>query len=154
MIDVVRTAGSRPVGLAAREIVRLESGIPQYGLEIDGDTTPLELGQSGTVDFRKPRFHGRRALMHSISAEFTRSLVALRVEIERPLEMEAEIVVEGFPIGRITSFAISPMLRCKLALGFISAIKAKPGTAVFIRNRDGKSYRAEVIRPGFLGVQR
>jgi aminomethyltransferase len=153
IIEVLRSAGSRPVGLAAREIVRLESGIPQYGLEIDEDTTPLEIGQNGSVDFRKTRFFGRRALMHSLSAEFTRALVALRVEMDRPLEMDAEIIMDNFPIGRITSFAISPMLRCKLALGFVSVVRLKPGTAVSLRNKDGQVYRAEIIRPGLSAAQ-
>lgn len=152
--DVVRNMGSRPVGFAGREILRVESGYPQYGLEIDPETTPLEITQSPAVDFRKPKFIGRRALMHSLSAEFTRALVAVKVEMDRPLEMGAELLADSFPIGRVTSFAISPVLRCKVALAFVSSIRSKPGTAIMLRNRDGQTYRGEITKPGNIAINR
>lgn len=152
--EVVRSMGSRPVGFAGREILRVESGLPQYGLEIDQETTPLEITQSPAVDFRKPRFVGRRALMHSLSAEFTRVLVAVKVEMDRPLEMGAEVLADSFPVGRVTSFAISPLMRCRMALAFVSSIRSKPGTVVTLRNRDGHTYRGEIVRPGNISITR
>lgn len=150
LADTVTKMGSRPVGMRAREIYRVESGQPLHGKEIDEETTPLELGQGAMCDFRKKDFNGRRALMHSVSAEFQRQLSAFRIEAESPAEAGAEIVMEGFPLGRLTSVAISPVMRCKLALGFVSSLNSKPGNAVTIQNADGKSYRATIMKPGQL----
>lgn len=148
LAEVVRTMGARPIGFTAREILRLESGLPQFSLEIDEDTTPLEVNGGNYVDFTKPDFYGRRALMHAASAEFQRTMTAVRAEMDRPVDLQTEIVADGFPVGRITSFAISPVMRCKLALGFVLNGTFKAGANVVLRNGEGQTFRGDLLRPG------
>jgi len=148
--DAARAAGARPIGHAAREIFRVESGIPRQGLEIDSDITPLELNHGELIDFEKKVFNGRRALLHSTSSEFSRSLVALRTEMSQPLEPGQDVIFDTMPIGRVTSVVSSPMLRCKLALGLVNSMKAIPGTPVKVATREGNLIAAEVLKPGAI----
>jgi glycine cleavage system aminomethyltransferase T len=78
--EAARATGARHIGHAAHDILRIESGIPAVGFDVDEDTTPIEINQITQVDFTKRVFIGRRALMHSTAGETSRSLVSLKFD--------------------------------------------------------------------------
>jgi aminomethyltransferase len=146
--EASRATGARPIGLTAREIYRVETGIPAHSAEYDENTTPVELGRGDEIDFTKGEFEGRRALLHSTSSDMSRVLVALRLEANAAVERGAEILFESLPVGVVTSTVVSPALRVRLALGFVNVMKAAPGTSVKVCDKAGAGIPAEILKPG------
>lgn len=145
--EASRATGARPIGLAASEIYRVESGIPRNGAEISPAVTPIELNQPTGVDFAKGAFVGRRAMLHASAAETTKALVTLRMDVNAAVEPGAELLFDSFPIGRVTSTVVSPALRCRLALGFINTVKSAAGTTVKVRAKGDAVVPCEVVKP-------
>ncbi|CAN5480742.1 glycine cleavage system aminomethyltransferase GcvT [soil metagenome] len=144
-VEASRATGARAVGQAAREIVRIESGVPTHGAEINAETTPIDINEQAAIDFTKKSFNGRRALMHSASSEFSRSLVSLKLDPTAVIEVGSEILFESLPIGIITSTVLSPATRSRIAMGFINTMKSAPGTAVKVKGKNGL-VAAEVVK--------
>lgn len=145
--EIGRTMGATPVGQTVMEIVRVESGFARVGKEIDEETTPLEINQTSRIDFTKRRFLGRRALLHSSSSEFTRSLVTMKLASEGPVGPDCEILCDRIPVGRLTSVVTSPYLKSRVALGYVNSLKANPGTMLQIASGGDVFVMAEVMRP-------
>lgn len=143
-----RLLGARPAGTDAIEILRVENGLPAMGSEMDGDTTPLEVDQATYVDFHKPRFSGRRAMLHSTSSEFSRTLTGLRITGDQVPPPGSEVLFDGMNVGRITSSVASPATGGPLALAFINSVKATPGNQMMVQSADGPAALAETIRLG------
>jgi aminomethyltransferase len=148
--EAARATGARPIGLAAREIYRVESGIPRNGLEMGTSTTPIELNQPTGVDFAKGYFVGRRAMLHASASETTKLLVGLRLDMNAAIEPGAELLYDTLPIGVVTSTVVSPALRCRLALGFVNSVKSAPGTTIKVRSRGDNVIPCEVVKPADL----
>ena len=144
--EAARATGARHIGHAAHDILRIESGIPAVGFDVDEDTTPIEINQITQVDFTKRVFIGRRALMHSTAGETSRSLVSLKFDGMARIQAGAEILFETIPVGRITSAAQSPFYRSAIALGYINSYKAVTGTRLSVRSEDGQLNACEVMR--------
>lgn len=148
VLNAGQLLGARPVGLEAMETLRVEHGLPAMGTEMDEDTTPLEVEQAAFVDFHKRRFSGRRAMLHSTTSEFSRTLAALRITGDQVPPPGSEVLFDGMNIGRITSSAPSPIHGTPLALAFVNAVKAAPGTQLMVQSPDGPAALAETIRLG------
>ncbi len=142
----------RPVGFTAREMARIETGRASAGTEWDGRVTPFEVGEESRVDFHKPKFLGKRALLHSSTDEFSRRLVLMRFEegFEPARGMEVRSV--GTPVGRLSSTCQSPAWGCPVALGFVHWMKSAPGTMLEASGEDGKESSAEVISPKIMSA--
>ena len=113
-------AGLTPAGLAARDTLRLEAGMPLYGHELGLDTTPFDVQSGRLVDFDKADFIGRTALLAAKEAP-TRRLVGVEVEGRRPAR-EGYVVLDaasGNPIGQLTSGTKSPTLGTLIAMALI-----------------------------------
>ncbi len=147
LIDAANATGGAPVGTAAQEIVRVESGIPRVDVEAKTDVTPLEIGQTSRVHFQKRKFPGRRALLHSTSAEFPRSLICLKFSTDVTVRPGAEILFDRLPIGYVTSATVSPKDQRSIALGFVNSVKSEPGTRLQTEGPEGRLLTAEVFRP-------
>ncbi|MBI1292565.1 hypothetical protein GC173_15205 [bacterium] len=148
--EAARATGARPIGLAAREIYRVETGIPRNGHEIGGNSTPIELNQPTGVDFAKGNFIGRRAMLHASASDVTRALVGLRLDANAVIDQGAELLYDTLPIGIVTSTVVSPALRCRLALAFVNTVKSAPGSTIKVRSRGDAVIPCEVIRPADL----
>jgi aminomethyltransferase len=115
-------AGLVPAGLAARDTLRLEAGMPLYGNELGPDTTPFEAGLGRVVKFDKPGdFVGRSALAALASAEPPRRLVGLRVESRRVARHGYPVLANGVACGVVTSGAPSPTLGHPIAMAYLNA---------------------------------
>jgi len=115
--------GMVPVGLAARDTLRLEAGMPLYGNELTIETTPFDVGSGRLVKFTETGFVGSDAL--AVAADEPHQfLVGLHVEGRRPARTGYEVHVGGTPIGVITSGALSPTLGVPIAIARLNRTPA------------------------------
>ena len=139
LLDGVRGAGGGPVGLGARDTLRLEAGMPLYGNELDRTTTPFDAGLGRVVKLDKPGdFVGRAALEKAAADGPKRRLVGLTVE-------GRGIARHGYPVhagerrtGAVTSGTQSPTLGVPIAMAYVSPTDAEPATMLDIEIRDAR----------------
>jgi aminomethyltransferase len=113
-------AGAAPVGLGARDTLRLEAGMCLYGNELDAETTPLEAGISFAVHLEKdPRFIGQRALLTEDTEGLRKKLVGFEME-GRGIARHGHPVTSGAEIvGTVTSGTLSPTLNRAIGLALV-----------------------------------
>ena len=151
--DALTAAGSPfglvPVGLGARDTLRLEAGMPLYGNELDRTTTPFEAGLGRVVHFDKPGdFVGSEALREASLREAARVLVGL-VVIGRGIARHGHRVLsEGMAVGLVTSGTHSPTLGRPIAMAYVPPRMAEVGRTLQIEIR-GQAVPAEVVRLPF-----
>lgn len=140
--------GIKPIGLGARDTLRLEMGFCLYGNDIDDKTSPLEAGLGWVTKFNK-EFTNSTALASQKGAGVSQKLVGFEM-IERGIPRhDYEIVdAEGNNIGKVTSGTQSPSLQKAIGLGYVKTEFAKEGTEIFIKIRDN-SVKAKVVKPPF-----
>lgn len=122
-------AGIEPAGLGARDTLRLEAGFPLHGHELGPGITPLQAGLGWVVAWTKDHFCGRDALAAERDRGVARRLVGIATEGRRPPRAECPIVIDGEPVGHVTSGNFSPTLGHGIALGFVPPA-IETGTAV------------------------
>ena len=143
----------RPIGLGARDSLRLEAGLPLYGHDLDTDITPLEADLGFAISKRR-RAEGGFAGWYRISRELEegtiRRRVGLSIEGRQPVREGAMVVDdEGNDVGKVTSGGFSPMLEAPIAMAYVPAAMAEPGSAVSLAQR-GKVLQAKVVPMPFL----
>ncbi|MEG9249879.1 glycine cleavage system aminomethyltransferase GcvT [Arthrobacter sp. Soc17.1.1.1] len=123
--------GLLPCGLAARDSLRLEAGMPLYGHELGLDTNPFEAGLGPVVSTKKTDdFVGRSVLEPLKAVEPARRLVGLRAVGRRSARAGYDVVVDGARVGTVTSGLPSPTLGYPVALAYVEAAHAVIGTEV------------------------
>jgi len=126
-----RPFGMAPIGLAARDTLRLEVGYCLYGNDIDDTTTPLEAGLQWTVKLDKPDFLGKAALVAQKEAGLKQKLMGLTIEQPGMIARGGMAVqVNGAVAGRVTSGTMSPTLRKSIAMAYVPTGSAKAGSVV------------------------
>ena len=146
--------GALPVGLGARDTLRVEAGLRLYGGDMDEATTPLEAGLAWTVAFHKPRFIGRDALLKHQEAGVTRKVVGFELSQGPVPRQGAELLADAGggaglrPVGTVTSGTFSPILSRPLGMGYVEPAFAKPGTALMLTVR-AQRYAATVVKLPF-----
>lgn len=140
--------GIKPIGLAARDTLRLEMGFCLYGNDIDDTTSPLEAGLGWITKFTKD-FTNSTSLKQQKEAGVAKKLIGFEM-IDRGIPRhDYEIVdAEGTVIGKVTSGTQSPSLKKAIGMGYVSADKAAPGSEIFINIRD-KKLLAQVVKVPF-----
>ena len=117
--DAIVAAGVLPAGLGARDTLRLEAGLPLHGHELGPGITPLQAGLGWVVGWTKPAFRGKEALETEKAVGPHRRLRGLAVEGRRPPRAGYPVLVEGTPMGEVTSGNFSPVLGHGIALAFL-----------------------------------
>jgi aminomethyltransferase len=143
----------RPIGLGARDSLRLEAGLPLYGHDLDEQTTPIAADLLFAVNKRR-RSEGGFAGADRILAELEQGAVQKRigftVEGRQPVREGARILdTEGNEIGRVTSGGFSPSLEAPIGMGYVAASLAEVGTTLTVEQR-GKLFRATVAAMPFV----
>jgi len=142
----------KPIGLGARDSLRLEAGLPLYGHDLDETVSPVEAGLNFAVARRRrdaADFPGATRILSELGGVLDRVRVGLFVE-GAPAREGAEILDQyGAAIGRVTSGGFSPSLNRAIALGFVPPDKAEPGTPLQVLVR-GKPQLAEVTATPFV----
>lgn len=144
LIEAGAPLGLLPVGLGARDTLRLEAGFSLYGHEITETTDLLEAGLGWIVALDKPDFIGREALLRSKAQGLKRKLVGLKM-VEQGIPREGCVVArEGVNLGVVTSGTMSPTLQQGIALAYVDAAYASPGQSLSVMIRDAAK-RVEVV---------
>lgn len=139
-----------PVGLGARDTLRLEMGYCLYGNDIDDNTSPLEAGLGWITKLQKGDFNSSEIFKTQKAEGVKRKLVGLSVE-ERRVPRHGYLIVNdsGDEIGHVTSGTQSPTLGTPIGMGYVGIEYAEPGTQVFIV-AGRKQLPAIVAKPPFV----
>ncbi|NOQ75714.1 MAG: glycine cleavage system aminomethyltransferase GcvT [Crocinitomix sp.] len=140
--------GIKPIGLAARDTLRLEMGFCLYGNDIDDTTSPLEAGLGWITKFTN-EFTNSENLKAQKVAGVTKKLVGFEL-IDRGIPRHDYVIndADGNNIGRVTSGTMSPTTNKAIGLGYVTVENAALGTEIFIEVRN-KQIKAVVSKPPF-----
>jgi aminomethyltransferase len=143
--------GIKPIGLAARDTLRLEMGYCLYGNDIDDTPSPLEAGLGWITKFSKD-FVNSEALARQKEAGVERKLVGFQLE-ERGIPRHDYPVTdaEGNPVGRVTSGTMSPSLGVGIGMGYVPVGLSAPGTEIHIQIRKNLLPATVVKLPFYKG---
>ena len=143
--------GIKPIGLGARDTLRLEAGLHLYGNDLDENTTPIEAGLSWSVPKDKEAdYNGKEVIMNQIKNGVTKKLVGLKMLDKSIARHEYEVYKDGEKVGVITSGAPSPMLGANIALAYVKNDKdICTGSTVQVMIRE-KLHDAEVVKRPFV----
>lgn len=143
----------KPVGLGARDSLRLEAGLPLYGHDLDLDTTPVMAGLTFAIQKRRRAegsFPGASRIVAEIENGPPVKRVGFDVEGRQPVREGALVLDgEGNEVGKITSGGFSPSLQRPIAMGYVAAGLAEPGTELKLQQR-GKLFDAAVAAMPFV----
>jgi aminomethyltransferase len=148
IFDAGKPYNIKPIGLAARDTLRLEMGYCLYGNDIDDNTSPLEAGLGWITKFTK-EFISAPLFKKQKEEGLKRKLIGL-VMIDKgiPRSHYELCNLEGMKIGEITSGTMSPMLNYGVALGYVETKYAKEETEIMVNVR-GKLLKAKVVKLPF-----
>jgi aminomethyltransferase len=148
IMEAGKRAGLEPVGLGARDTLRLEMAYMLYGNDITDTTSPLEAGLGWTVKLKKSGdFIGRETLLRQKAEGLSRKLVGFTLEGRRIARHDMVIESAGREVGRVTSGTHSPSLGLPIGMGYVESASAKEGTPLSIRAGDSLLAGRVVPRP-------
>lgn len=141
--------GMKPIGLAARDTLRLEMGYCLYGNDIDGTTSPLEAGLGWITKLSKEDFIGKEKTAALKEKGISRKLVGIELK-ERGIPRHGYEIynTDQEKIGHITSGTQAPSLQKPIAMGYVELPYSKIGTDILIKVRD-KFLQAKVVKMPF-----
>ncbi|MHB1686500.1 MAG: glycine cleavage system aminomethyltransferase GcvT [Ignavibacteriaceae bacterium] len=149
IFDAGKEFDIQPVGLGARDSLRLEMGFCLYGNDIDQTTNPLEAGLGWITKLGKEKFIAKDVLLKIKSNGLKRKLVALTSDEKCFPRHGYEISVEGKKVGDITSGTVSPVLEKPIALGYVNSGLVNENSVVNFLIR-GKEFPAKIVKPPFV----
>lgn len=137
----------RPIGLGARDSLRLEAGLPLYGHDLDETTTPVMADLLFAISKRRRAdggFAGAERILGEIEQGPISKRIGFTVEGRQPVREGGRILdTEGNEIGRVTSGGFSPSLEAPIGMGYVATALAEVGTALTLEQR-GKLFQATV----------
>lgn len=142
--------GIKPIGLGARDTLRLEMGFCLYGNDLDDTTSPIEAGLGWITKFAEGKNFTNRAMLEKQKAEGTvRKLVGFEM-IDRGIPRHGYelMTAEGEPMGVVTSGTMSPIRKIGIGMGYVKPEYSKVGTEICIDMR-GRKLKAVIVRPPF-----
>ncbi|MEO5773393.1 MAG: glycine cleavage system aminomethyltransferase GcvT [Sphingomicrobium sp.] len=143
----------KPVGLGARDSLRLEAGLPLYGHDLDPDTTPAMADLGFAIGKRRREeggFPGSARILEELKSGAMQKRVGLDVEGRQPVREGARILDgEGNEVGRVTSGGFSPSLGRPIAMGYVATHLSDTGTALKLEQRS-KLFEARVAPMPFI----
>ncbi len=146
----LQAAGVEPIDAATAETLRIEAGVPRFGVDMDEETIPLEAGiEPRAISFTKGCYVGQEVIirvLHRGHGRVARRLVGLVFEDARVGPAATPLLVDGREVGAITSSAVSEALGRSIALGYLKRDFTEPGTRV--STGDGRA--AEVVALPFV----
>jgi aminomethyltransferase len=145
--------GVQPIGLGARDSLRLEAGLCLYGHDIDETTSPIEAGLAWSIQKRRRTdggFPGFERVRDELARTPTRKRVGIKSEGRAPAREGTEILsMQGERIGIVTSGGFGPSVNAPVAMGYVQSAHAAPGTPVNLIVR-GKALAASVAPMPFF----
>ena len=150
IFEAGKPEGIKPIGLGARDTLRLEMGFCLYGNDLDDTTSPIEAGLGWITKFAEGKnFTNRVELERQKKEGVTRKLCAFGLQEKGIPRHGYEIAdAEGNVIGVVTSGTMSPVLKKGIGMGYVKPEFAKAGTDIFIKVRN-KNLKAQVVKAPF-----
>lgn len=147
--EMIQSKGIQPIGLAARDTLRLEMGYCLYGNDIDETTNALEAGLGWVTKFNTD-FIGSQALLRTKESGLTQKLVGFKM-IDKGIPRNGYIIKDGQgqTIGRVTSGTLSPSLGYGIGLGYVTLSSSQLDQEIFIEVRS-KALKAVVVKLPFV----
>jgi aminomethyltransferase len=137
--------GLRPAGLGARDVLRLEAGMPLYGHELDEEITPLQAGLGWAVRWEKPDFIGKAALAAQKAADDYDRIVGVVMDGKAPARAGYAVYADGRRVGEVRSGSVAPALGGRnIATALVAKAASAPGTRLTIEIR-GTAHPATVV---------
>ena len=154
--DAIMDAGAEfdimPVGLGARDTLRLEMGFCLYGNDINDTTSPLEAGLGWITKLKKGAFNSSDLFNKQKEEGVTKKLVGFRLNDRRVPRHGYKIKDEGGnEIGEVTSGTMSPVLEYPIGMGYVDVANSKPGSTIFI-DINNKLFQASVVKVPFVQI--
>jgi aminomethyltransferase len=151
--NAVVEAGAAPIGLGARDTLRLEARLCLYGNDIDETTTPYEAGLGWVVKLEHGEFVGREALVAHKQAGISRRLIGFRVDGKGTPRHGWELIAEtgdktSEAIGHVTSGGPAPTVGGSVGIGYAPDAHSKPGTRLLARSSH-KLVPVEIVKGPF-----
>ena len=143
----------KPIGLGARDSLRLEADLPLYGHDLDTETTPIAAALGFAIKKRRREeggFPGYDRIMIEREQGAIVKRVGLRVEGRQPVREGAMVVdADGNEVGKVTSGGFAPTVQAPIAMAYVPLALAAPGTKITLAQR-GKIHSAEVVAMPFV----
>lgn len=151
ILEVGKEFGIKPIGLGARDTLRLEAGLHLYGNDLDENTTSIEAGLSWSVPKdKKENYNGKDVIMDQIANGTAKKLIGLKMLDKSIARHEYEVYFKGEKVGIVTSGAPSPILGTNIAMAYVKNDKEIcTGATVQVMIRE-KLHDAEVVKRPFV----
>jgi aminomethyltransferase len=151
LFEAGKPEGIQPIGLAARDTLRLEKGFCLYGNDIDDTTSPIEAGLGWITKFVESKdFIDKDFLLKQKTDGVTRKLVGFEMIDKGIPRHDYQIMdADSNVIGRVTSGTMSPCLKIGVGMGYVTTEYAAIGSEIFVSIRD-KKLKAKVVKPPFV----
>ncbi|MEZ5013700.1 MAG: glycine cleavage system aminomethyltransferase GcvT [Chitinophagales bacterium] len=153
VLEAGKAFGIKPIGLGARDTLRLEMGFCLYGNDIDDNTSPLEAGLGWITKLKAENndFVGKDKILEVKALGLNNKLVGFEM-VEKGIPRHDYPILDaaGLQIGRVTSGTQSPTLGKAIGMGYVSAAYANPDSEIFIDIRQ-KPVKAKVVKVPFIG---
>jgi aminomethyltransferase len=133
-----RERGLEACGLGARDVLRLEAGMPLYGHEMTEEITPLQAGMAWAIKFDKPEFRGRDALLAQRDAGDYARIVGVSMEGRVPARAGYPVLAGGTRVGEIRSGSFGPAVGKNIATALVDPSAAADGTALDVEVRGAR----------------
>ncbi|MEM6330783.1 MAG: glycine cleavage T C-terminal barrel domain-containing protein, partial [Planctomycetota bacterium] len=144
LLDLAEPLGGGAVGLAARDTLRLEAGMPLYGQELSEQINPIQAGLLFAVNLQGREFVGRDALAAAGQDAAQPVRVGLQLDGKRPARQHATVLKDDQPVGEVTSGTFSPTFDRPLAMAYVHPHAATIGQRLAVDIR-GKTVAAAVV---------
>jgi aminomethyltransferase len=144
LVELAAEIGGGPVGLAARDTLRLEAGMPLYGHELSEQINPVQAGLDFAVNLRNREFIGRDAIARMQQDREQPVRVGLQLDGKRPVREGSPILHDGMDVGHVTSGTFSPTFQRPIAMGYVKPTSAAPGALLTVDIR-GSMHPAQVV---------
>jgi aminomethyltransferase len=150
IVSAGKEFGIKPIGLGARDTLRLEMGFCLYGNDIDNTTNPLEAGLGWITKLGKGDFIGRDVLQKVNSEGLKRKLIGFVVGDDKAFPRHGhEIRIKGTSAGHVTSGTVSPILEKGIGMGYVPITADVPGNSIDIVIRN-KEIKATIVKIPFI----
>ena len=144
VFEVAQSIGGGATGLAARDTLRLEAGMPLYGHELSEEINPAQTNLNFAINLKNRKFAGRSAIVAAKKDSTLPIRIGLELTDRRAAREHCEIFSGGKKIGVVTSGTFGPTVNKSISMGYVQSEFAVPGTKVDIDIR-GKSHAANVV---------
>ena len=151
ILEAGKSYGIKPIGLGARDTLRLEAALHLYGNDLDENTTPIEAGLAWSVSKNKPEdYNGKQVIMGQLANGVDKKLVGLKMLDKGIARHGYDVYYDNKKIGVVTSGGISPTRGDNIALAYIKTLdNLSVGSTIQIMIRE-KLHDAEIIKKPFV----